>query len=437
MLARAKAVAQRLVVTAATTASLAGFAHAQSDTADVQALSAAYFGASTQTGRSDAFAEITRLAEDDNAARFVLGSAQFFAAIENLAQGLHRHGMRSGGTMVMLFRLPLPPNPDPEPLDYEAFRQLLETFHADLDLARATLSTVEPDVGFKIVSDMQQTRLNLTGAEVIPPEANLKAVALALRMLRGNAGEAQLVFAYDNADAIWLEGYANLLMAHLDFVLAHDFRRAFETTMHAAFPDADLPLAGYLVPEQEGGQDPWSDGRIFDLVALLHLIDFEVIAPERRAAVRTRLLDVIELSRANWAAIGAETDADREWLPGPQQGGSHPVEGVVVTAEAAEAWLEALDLFEAVLQGELLVPHFRLSTSRAAADIARNEGVGFGLDMRAFFERGDRFDLVLLLTGSALIPYARNGDVIDMEEWQQTRRALGRRGLFGSAVWFN
>lgn len=402
---------------------MCGSAFAQSNP-DIQTLADRYFGAETRAERSAALVEIEAVAEGDNAARFVLGSARFFTAIETLAQGLYRHGFEpAGGAATMMFRTPVPPNPQPEPLDYAGFRDLLDDLHGNLDLARSTLSGVDPDEPFKIVLDMAETRLDLTGADDLPVEANLQDVARAVRFLRSADADARLTFAYDNADAIWLEGYANVLMAQIDFVLAHDFQRAFDTTMHAFFPRAGLPLADIMVSSERRSTSLWDDWRIFDLVALVHLIDFEVTEPQRRASAREHLLEMVRLSRANWVAIGAETDADREWLPGPHQSGGHPIEAVEVTENTVAAWHDMLDLLEQVLNGEVLVPHMRFSDQ--------------GLNLRTYFESGERFDLILFLTGSGALPYLEDGPVIEGSEWRRVTRALGQRGFLGTAVWFN
>src|SRR5262249_3790948 len=133
-----------------------------------------------------------------------------------------------------------------------------------------------------------------------------------------------LVFRFDRADGYWLQGYANCLMAQADFWLAHDFHLAFDQSFHMLFPKASLPLQDTLVPADKGGASMFSsEWRLADFVSLVHLINWPVIEPERRKAVRKELLEMIRLSRENWKAILAETDNDREWLPGPQQTGAN------------------------------------------------------------------------------------------------------------------
>ena len=65
-----------------------------------------------------------------------LGTIRFVAAIEGLSQGLYRYGLQPPQSMMMpIVRLPVPPNPNPEPITYADFRNLLVAFVDDLAVA--------------------------------------------------------------------------------------------------------------------------------------------------------------------------------------------------------------------------------------------------------------------------------------------------------------
>ena len=51
------------------------------------------------------------------------------------------------------------------------------------------------------------------------------------------------IVTFDRADAAWLRGYANLLSALLEFMLAHDGKASFDASAHMLFPEAGLPNA--------------------------------------------------------------------------------------------------------------------------------------------------------------------------------------------------
>ena len=126
------------------------------------------------------------------------------------------------------------------------------------------------------------------------------------------------------------------------------------------------------------------------------------------------------MSRASWKSILAETDDDREWIPGPQQKNG-VITSMPVTQEEVDAWLRALDDFDAALDGTKLVPHWRFAQ-------------GFNLK-RVFFEPRD-FDLVLWAAGIGAAPYLEDGEVLGGSDWSELNRAF-RGNFLGYAFWFN
>jgi hypothetical protein len=136
--------------------------------------------------------------------------------------------------------------------------------------------------------------------------------------------------------------------------------------------------------------------------------------------VRSHLKQVVALSRESWKAILSETDDDREWIPAPtQKNGVLP--GMAVTRQRVDTWLAALDDFEAVLDGRMLLPHW---------------GLEKGFNLKRVFEEPGRFDLVLWATGHAAAPYLEDGPVISQESWRLWQQVF--RGDFLSfAAYFN
>ena len=91
-------------------------------------------------------AELASVLEADPAnddARMGLGTIRFVKAIETLSQGLYRYGLQPPQSMMMpIVRLPVPLNPNPEPVSYADFHDLLATFVADVGEAEKTLDGV-------------------------------------------------------------------------------------------------------------------------------------------------------------------------------------------------------------------------------------------------------------------------------------------------------
>ena len=393
--------------------------------ADVAGSAMAALSANTVAARDTALGELDAAKASDPLAAYAAGSVQFFVALEKLAGGLHRHGFESPQSfMLPLMRLPVPANPNPEPLTYEGFRQILSDFREAMGQSAATLALVPAGADIGLEVDLARLGIDLDGDGKIAPQESAAAIMAALSSGAATPGASALVFRFDRADGYWLQGYANFLMAQSDFWLAHDFRQAFDESFHMLFPKAKLPMQDALVPlDDQSGSMFASEWRIADFVSFIHLINWEVAEPERRKAARAELLEMIRLSREDWKAIRAETDNDREWLPGPQQSGVHRLTGLEVTQIEVQGWHAALQMAEDLLEGRKLLPHFRFADK--------------GIDMKRFFDEPKTFDLVLSITGPGVVPYLEQGPMLTSEEWWALQSQFGGAGFMTFALWFN
>ncbi|TPL84442.1 hypothetical protein FJ941_09385 [Mesorhizobium sp. B2-3-13] len=388
----------------------------------------ALFEAKTVAARDAALSTLEAAAPKDPASAYAAGAGEFFTALELLASGLHRHGFESPQSfMLPLMQLPVPPNPKPEPLTYEEFRAILVAFRDRLGKSAATLGSVPADADIGMVIDLTHVGIDLNEDGTIAPDESMAAIMAALShggMAPDGAAPA-LTFRFDRADGYWLQGYAEFLMAQADFWLAHDFRGTFDGSFHMLFPRAKLPLQDILVPppSEMGSSIFSSEWRIADFISMVHMINWPVIEPERRKAARQELLEMIRLSREDWKAIRAETDNDREWLPGPQQKGENPLTGLEVGEEQVQAWLATLTMAEDLLEGRALLPHFRIT--------------GKGINMKRFFDEPKPFDLVLSITGPGIAPYLETGKILTSEDFDQIQRQFGGGGFLTFALWFN
>ena len=386
----------------------------------------ALFDAKTVAERNTALSALEAAAPGDPASAYAAGAGEFFTALEILAGGLHRHGFESPQSfMLPLMRLPVPDNPNPEPLTYEEFRAILVAFRDRLEKSAATLGSVPADADIGMVIDLTRVGIDLDEDGNIAPQESFAAIMAALSRAAPDGAAPSLTFRFDRADGYWLQGYAEFLMAQADFWLAHDFKSMFDGSFHMLFPRAKLPLQDALVPLDGGmsGGMLSSEWRIADFISLVHLVNWPVIEPERRQAARRHLLEMIRLSREDWKAIRAETDNDREWLPGPQQKGINPLTGLEVGEEQVQAWFAALTMAEDLLEGRVLLPHFRI--------------VGKGINMKRFFDEPKPFNLVLSITGPAIAPYLETGKILSSEDFDQIQREFGGAGFLTFALWFN
>ncbi len=373
---------------------------------------------------------------------FTLGLNDLVTAYETFAAGLYRHGAVTPNSPAMSMLLgmgmeapPADSNPDPEPLTYEQLRELLEAFSQRLDAAGDHMQQAGEESAFVIPIDPLKVRIDLNG-DGETGEGETLAVVLASAgaalelpdhdtpppsgktKSKGGSSPADTTIGFDNADAIWFAGYANIAAVPLEMTLSHDFSAFFDAYLHRVFPRAGLPMGDYT----RGGTmmiDADSDAFIADMVAALHTADFPVIDKARFSGVLTRLETITALSRRNWEMILAETDDNRELVPSPTQ--TSMMRDRPVTLEVVQAWRATLDQLDRILAGELLLPHWRFSK---------------GFNLKTYFDTASRTDLVMLLTGHDALPFLADGPVASAADFAELNRVMGDDWPF-FAIWFN
>ena len=384
-------------------------------------------------------AELAPLAEaGDPEAAFGVGFIDIAFAIERFSQSMYRHGLTApdpGALAAMLLDVDrfhgVEGNRDAEPLSYEGLREILATLVDDLDAARAALAVAGENGDYVVALDVMRITIDVDGDPTTPGETIGRLMAANFGVDPADLAEpgktkpgadtdtvSPTLVGFDRADALWLQGYAHIAAVQADFLLAHDFSEMFQATMHRVFPHAGLPMQPY----SRGGTlmiDAESDAAIADAIALIHTFNFPIVERERFAGVLDRLKAITTLSRANWQAILAETDDNRELVPSPAQ--TSIVPGLEVTEEVVAAWHETLDSVDRVLAGELLIPHWRFAK---------------GFDLTAYFAGAERTDLVMLLTGYDALPFLAEGPIASASDFRNGIEVFGADfPLF--AIWFN
>ncbi len=372
-----------------------------------------YAGSLTEGGTAlDAFAA----SADAKAAQ---GIVAFVAAVERLGQSFHRHGLETPGNRMMIqlpiLRLPVPPNPEPEKLDYDKYRSILQTLLDDVSKTESLLaSTGNSEV--KLTIDLSKVRIDLDGDGKASDYETLGAMLVAMNGAPEPVAGAT-AFAFDNADIYWLRGYCQFIAAASQFTLAHNFQDMFDKTFHAFFPEAGLPLADAL--KRPLGEGQFSDGAIGDAIALIHLLNWPVLEPERLEDARLRLLAIAAMSRQSWAAARMESDNDREWVPNGKQ--TSAMTSMAVTDEVIDGWLAVMSEFESILDGKKLLPHWRFAK---------------GFNVKRWFQQSKRFDAVLLATGTDAVPFLEDGPISSSSDWSRLTRVF-QGSFLGYAIWFN
>ena len=374
-----------------------------------------------------------KAAAGDQEARFGVGVLDFFSSIEHFSQALYHYGLAAPETETgtgLTLSVPIPANPHPEHLDYAGVRVVIGRLVDDMDKAKAALVSAGASGDYAVMLEPAKFRIDINGDGKGDDSETVGGILS--REFGGEAGQVpssdaatptagsgmEMSFGFDRADAIWLAGYSQVFAAQGDFFLAHDFSELVNATFHRLFPHAGLPMQDYAT----NGQlmfDPQTDRDLVDGIALLHTINWPVIDPDRLKRVRERLKAIIALSRQNWDAIEAETDDNNEFIPSPKQ--TTHVPGGAVTTEMVAAWRSSLDTADQILDGKLLIPHWRFKQ---------------GFDLKAYFDTASRTDLVMILTGYGALPFLRDGPVATADSFAAANKAFGDN-LPGYAFWFN
>ena len=347
-----------------------------------------------ESGASGAAARLADIADPTPSDRLALGGAQFLAAVEGALQARYAHGLSSDqmamGLDLPFFRLPVPPNPQPAPFTGAVLTDMLENALDDLANAAATLDTIADGDDAALVLRPGDLWLDIDGDGSRGPGEDLSEVAAHLFAADGD-WPVTLEIRFDTADAAWLSAYAHALSGMSELILATDpaptidaIRDATATFDAARHPGETITTGFVELPEIDA------------LTIVFKALEGPLDADRTRAA-HAHFRAMIADNRVFWTRVAAETDDDREWIPAAGQTSALPLtfpDGI------AESWQAVLADAEAVLAGDLLLPHWRL-------------GDGAGVNLARLLQDPPDFDLIGLLQGYSLAPYAERGPVID------------------------
>lgn len=364
-------------------------------------------------------------------AQFGLAVVNLLSAVETLGQDQYQYGGLSGSVRTLpVLRIPVPKNPNPQPVTYEDVRRVFREFQSDLEAVEKQLAGIDTKTPDKLRIDLAAIKLDLNGDGEIGKGEDFPTVFRAVNRRRNPP--PNLTIAFDAGDIPWLRGYCHFLMGFCDLVLAYDHQRLFDHCAQLVYPKP-VPSTDFAVPLDLTRDRSDFFGSIADFVASIHLCVFPVKEPERMESARQHFLMMIETSRQSWELILAETDDDQEWLPNPNQTGALQMP---VSQELIDGWQDVLDEIEAVLEGKKLIPFWRDYAVVAFGPSTKIPDQGRGVNLKKVCLEPREFDLVLTVQGTAVLPYVEEGPLSTGDTWRELRRVF-RGQFFGFAMWFN
>lgn len=337
-----------------------------------------------------------------------LAAVRFLSGIESAYQARWRIGATEPLIPALILRTSLPKNPSPEPMRPDFLNRLA----TDLSGAMQSTRDVLHDEEAALVLRLPDLWLDIDANGQRGPSEGLLELAL-MPLPEGVDGEIR----FDAADTEWLRAYTHLIEAAATLTLAFDPEPALarkieldETLREQFATTPDDPQ-----PDPSFNSEAQYFGPLIDRVAV-------VIQTLRNQPDKDRISDAVEhvhamiaANRSFWTMVAAETDDDREWIPGDDQKAAL---GFDIPKGAGEAWLAVLEDAEQVLNGERLIPYWRFAP-------------GHGIDLKHWLDDPQPVDLVGWIQGSAALPHTREGRTVGRDSWQDfTGMFGGRAGLY-------
>ena len=336
---------------------------------------------------------------------FALGGAQFLAAIEHTLQLRYSTAFNEEmlrGINLPFLRLPQTlTNPNATPFESGIVATLFEGAVADLGPAITSLDTITDNdaVAVKINTQDIWFDINANGNR----DAGEGVFEVVSRHLNITDTSTAITIQFDTADAAWLSAYAHMLSGVSETILATDPTPAITRVIAAS--DA---IKAFNV-ERPRSYVTGDDGYFLDLISMfIYVIEGTPDAP-RLAAAHDHFLSMIADNRTFWARVATETDNKMEWIPNPTQQSVLPIP---FDPNIGPMWQGVLADAEAVLNGDLLIPHWRF-------------GDDAGINVEVFMNNPPDINIVSMIQGEGVLPYVEKGLLVNRQRLWQFEQLVG------------
>jgi hypothetical protein len=366
---------------------------------------------------------------NDDQSRYGLGVVQFMQSIERLGQAMYEYQPRDRYTNWIPFvRFPVPKNDSPAEVSLEDLRQLIQKVADDLQAADETLSQIKSE-DVKLPLHLLNLHIDFNKNGKIDEQEDLTETYRRYLSIPANSDDAakktirETVVVFDRSDVEWMRGYTCLLRAMCEMFLAYDHSEMWDVGGRLLFEKGETQYQWQEEEYIDRSTGSWQTPDFLDIIAMVHNARFKLSEPDRLKKAHELLLRTIQHSREMWKLVKAETDNDREWIPGPSQNSA--ITRARVNNEMIGAWEDFLIEAEKILNGETLVPFWR------GKDPKR------GVNIKKVFHEPRDLDLVLWVQGSGAVSYVQEGENITSPAmWRRLQRTFGG-DFIGFAIWFN
>ena len=357
-----------------------------------------------RTGLAPTEARLAALSAPTNEELFALAGLRFLGGIEGALQLRWQTGIRQDWSELPILRLPIPENSAARPFAPADFTALLAGLDADMDGARTALAQLG-DKPFAVQINLLDLWFDINANGTRDEGEDLGTVAgLTLgggRMI--SVPVAAPVIKFDTADAAWLSAYTHFLSGFVSTAQAYDPEPAIQRVMESSA--AIYALWGDTPPENAMDM---MFGRQVDRVAMVLFALSKTPDKALAADAYDHFLAMITENRRFWSLVELEPDNDMEWVPNDRQTSGL---GIIMPPETGKRWQAVLADAEALLKGEVLIPHWRF-------------GAEAGINLKKAFETPPAVDLVTWIQGEGLLPYAEKGPRMSMAAWNDFERLV-------------
>lgn len=356
-----------------------------------------------RTGIAATETRLAALTTPTDADRFALGGVRFLGAVEHAMQLRWASGFTDRTGMLPMLATRLPENPAPVAFDPALFSQLFTTVSARMDAARTPLAAIPDTSDFGLTIDFADLWFDINANQTRDPGEDmidvLGPILLGGQWPSRDPATPAPVVRFDVADAAWLSAYTHLLEGVSTMILAYDPTPSVTRVMQGR---AHLEALGPLTPDGFISMDTAAPDWLDIFASVYGMLHQNPDAP-RMAAAHDHLLAMVADNRRFWKLVAAETDNASEWLPNAQQKSAL---GLDLPPETQAVWIAVLGDLEAMLNGEKLVPYWRLDGA-------------MGVNVKRVFLDPAPIDLVGWIHGWAAAPYLEKGVVIRDDSWSR------------------